>query len=130
MSTALRMASPRRWKRQVANEYPNVRRTVSADTTQAASTAAVMGRLPVASSAKNPMVNGPPMMPTASALMPTRAHTTGDTACAVVTAAIAVAKAFPISAPKNKEAKNNPPRKPEPIEMADARAFSTTSITR
>ncbi len=46
ISTALRIASPRRWNRQVANEYPKVRRTVSEDTTHAASTATVIGRLP------------------------------------------------------------------------------------
>ena len=54
-----------------------------ADTTEAASTATVIGRLPVLSSARNAMVNGPPTTATAMALMPTRAHTTGRQALAL-----------------------------------------------
>ena len=106
---------------------PKVRRTVSAEMTQAASTATVSGRLPVLSSARKPMVNGPPMIATARALMPTSAQTTADTAWAVLTAASVPANSLPTSAPRNSEAKNRPPRKPEPIETAEANDFSTTS---
>ena len=73
------------------------------------------------------MVSGPPMIATASPLMPTSAQTTGETACAVLTMASAPANALPTSAPRNSEAKNRPPRKPEPIEIAEAIDFSTTS---
>ena len=38
------------------------------------------------------MVSGPPMIATARPLMPTKAQTTGDTACAVLTMASAPAK--------------------------------------
>ena len=104
-----------------------MRRTVSAETTQAASTATVIGRLPVLSSARNPIVSGPPMIATARPLMPTRAQTTGDTACAVLTMAERAGEGLPTSAPRNSEAKNRPPRKPEPMEIAEAIDFSTTS---
>ena len=73
------------------------------------------------------MVSGPPMIATASPLIPTSAHTTGETACAVLTMASAPANALPTSAPRNSEAKNRPPRNPEPIEIAEAIDFSTTS---
>ena len=59
--------------------------------------------------------------------MPTSAQTTGDTACAVLTMASAPANVRPTSAPRNSEAKNRPPRKPDPIEIAEAIDFSTTS---
>ena len=73
------------------------------------------------------MVSGPPMIATASPLMPTSAQTTGETACAVLTTASAPANSLPTSAPRNSEAKNSPPRKPGPIEIAEAIDFSTTS---
>ena len=73
------------------------------------------------------MVSGPPTIATASALMPTSAQTTGGTACATVTIASTPANSLPTSAPRNSEAKNSPPRKPEPIEIAEADAFSTIS---
>ena len=75
------------------------------------------------------MVSGPPMIATASPLMPTRAQTSCGTAWAALTSANAPAKAFPSNAPRNSEAKNSPPRKPEPIEIAEAVAFRTTSRT-
>ncbi len=98
-----------------------------ADTTEAASTATVMGRLPVLSSARNAIVSGPPTTATAMALMPTRAHTTGGSACVAVTVARPAANSLPVSAPRNSEAKNNPPRKPEPIETAEATDFAKIS---
>ena len=52
--------------------------------------------------------------------MPTRAHTTGGSAWVTVTAASPAANSLPASAPRNSEAKNNPPRKPEPIDTAEA----------
>src|SRR6202043_1412525 len=103
----------RRWKRQVAKEYPNVRRTVMAEITEAATTATVSGRLPVLSSVRNAMVSGPPTTATASALMPTSAQTTGGTACTIVTAASTPANSLPSSAPRNREGKKKPPRNPE-----------------
>ena len=36
-------------------------------------------------------------------------------------------RAFPSSAPRNREAKNRPPRKPEPMLMAEAADFSRIS---
>ncbi len=104
-----------------------MRRTVSADTTQAASTAMVIGRLPVLSSARNAMVRGPPTTATATALMPTRAHTTAGSACVALTSASPAANSLPISAPRNSEAKNSPPRKPEPIDTAEATALARIS---
>ena len=126
-STALRIASPRRWKRQVANEYPNVRRTVSADTADATSTAIVSGRLPVLSRARNDIVSGPPTTATAKALMATSAQTDSGRPYIGVTRASTPANSFPVIAPRNNDAKNNPPRKPEPMETADATAFITSN---
>ena len=59
--------------------------------------------------------------------MPTSAQITGDTACTVLTAASTPAKHLPSTAPRNSDAKNRPPRNPDPIEMAEAADFSTTS---
>ena len=39
------------------------------------------------------------------------------------------AKSLPSSAPRNSEAKNRPPRKPEPIETAEAASFSSSRIS-
>src|SRR5262245_3446930 len=58
-SAALRMLSPRRWKRQVAKEYPNISRVTCADTMTAISTAVVNQRSPVVSRAMKVMVRGP-----------------------------------------------------------------------
>ena len=77
------------------------------------------------SSASNAIVNGPPTTAVASALMPTSAHTTAGTACTTVTSASAPANSLPSRAPRNRDAKNNPPRKPEPMLMAEATDFST-----
>ena len=44
-----------------------------------------------------------------------------------MTVAIATANSLPIRAPKKREAKNRPPRKPEPREMVEARTFSPIS---
>ena len=73
------------------------------------------------------MVSGPPMIATASPLIPTRAQTTGETACAVLTAASVPANSLPTKAPRNSDAKNRPPRKPEPMEIAEATDFSTSN---
>ena len=107
-----------------------MRRTVRAETTQAASTAAVIGKLPVVSSARNPIVSGPPTMATATPLMPTSAHTTAGSAWAAEMCANTPANSLPSTEPRNKEAKNRPPRNPEPIDTADAIAFRTNSMAR
>ena len=73
------------------------------------------------------MVNGPPMIATARPLMPTSAQTSCGIACVALTIASAPAKALPSNAPRNSEAKNRPPRKPDPMLMAEASAFSTMS---
>jgi hypothetical protein len=104
-----------------------VRRTVIAETTEAATTATVSGRLPVLSRARKVMVSGPPTTATASALMPTSAQTIGGTACTTVTSASTAANSLPSRAPRNSEAKNRPPRNPEPSDTADAVAFSRIS---
>ena len=73
------------------------------------------------------MVSGPPTTATASALMPTSAQITAGNACTTVTSANAPANSLPSSAPRNSEAKNSPPRKPEPMDTAEATAFSMIS---
>ncbi len=70
MSAALRMVSPRRWKRQVAKEYPNTSRVTCAEMITAISTAVVSQRSLVVSSAMKIMVSGPPITEAASAPMP------------------------------------------------------------
>ena len=52
--------------------------------------------------------------------MPTTAMVAGGTIWVVLTSASALPKNLPTSAPRNSEAKNNPPRNPEPIEIAEA----------
>ena len=104
-----------------------MRRTVSDDSTQTPSTAMVSGRLPVASNARNPMVMGPPMIAVAIELMPTTAIAVAGTTCAMPTRSSAVPRNLPIRVPRNREAKNRPPRKPEAIEVAVAQAFISTS---
>ncbi len=76
------------------------------------------------------MVSGPPMIATARPLMPTRAQIVGEIMCSGLTPPTIRANALPSTAPRNNEAKNKPPRKPEPIEIADASAFSSTSSSR
>ncbi len=87
----------------------------------------VSGRLPVASRARKPIVSGAPIMATASALMPTTALTTSGAACVGITRNSMPANSLPTSEPRNSEAKKRPPRKPEPIDTAEAIDFISTS---
>ena len=79
------------------------------------------------SSVSSAIVSGPPTTATASALMPTSAHTTAGRTCTTVMVASRAANSLPTSAPRNSEAKNSPPRKPDPMDTAEAVAFSTIS---
>ena len=76
-SWALRIASPRRWKRQVAKEKPKRRRAVSAATRTAAISGGTSAKSPVVSSARNSIVSGPPTTVTAMLLMPMMANACG-----------------------------------------------------
>ena len=72
------------------------------------------------------MVSGPPTIATAIALMPISAHTTGDRAW-VATRDSRSPNSVPVSTPRNREAKNSPPRKPEPMDTAEATDFARIS---
>ena len=114
----------------MAKLYPNVRRTVIALTTLAVSTATVIGSDPVLSNVSSAIVSGPPTTAVASALMPTMAQITGGSACTTSTVASSPANILPSNAPSSREAKNNPPRNPDPMLIADAADFSRISRPR
>ena len=90
----------------------------------AANTTPVSVRSPVDSSARKVMVSGPPMMPTAIDVMPTTAAMAGSMPDAGAISNISAAKILPSSAPSSSEAKNRPPRKPEPSEITEAAILS------
>lgn len=75
------------------------------------------------------MVSGPPRIAVAMALIPTMPSTTAGT-WSENSDIHAKATSLPSIAPRKSEAKNRPPRKPLPIEMAEATAFRTISATR
>ncbi len=72
------------------------------------------------------MVRGPPTMATAKAPMPTRADAVGSGEITPVMARI-WAKAWPARAPSSSEAKNRPPRNPDPSEIAEAAILMSSS---
>ena len=74
------------------------------------------------------MVKGPPTTPTARAPMPTSAASVWSSRTQPVRARI-WAKAMPVSAPASSEAKNSPPRKPDPSETAEASILMASSRT-
>ncbi len=68
------------------------------------------------------------MIAAATALMPTTAHDHARDGVRRTDQGLRTPpKNLPTSAPRNSEAKNRPPRKPEPMETAEAIDFSTTS---
>src|SRR4051794_5072179 len=93
----------------------------------AISTAVVSQRSPVDSSAMNVMVSGPPITETDSAPMPTTAYTCGSSVKAGERYDAPSASMRPASAPSSSEAKNNPPRNPDPSETIEASALSANS---
>ena len=121
------MLSPRRCKRQVENEKPNISRTKTPEIADATITAPEIARSLVVSRIRKVRVRGPPTTPVATAAIPTTAANPTSTCIPIRAAPIALI--FPINAPKNSDAKNRPPRKPAPKDMADAIDFKTRRPT-
>ena len=69
------------------------------------------------------MVSGPPTTATAKEAMPTMAQTSAGRAGPWTTRARPADQSLPTRVPSRREAKNRPPRKPVPSEMAEARDF-------
>ena len=103
-SLALRMVSPRRCRRQVEKEWPNMKRTKMLVTMQPASTTAVTSTLRVISSTRNDIVSGPPTIATPSVAMPVSMLTMGSTVKPRPVHTSTAAKNFPSRLPTNSEA--------------------------
>ena len=74
----------------------------------------------VASSTSSDSVIGPPTTATVIAAMPITAASLGSTGLAPGMSAISPAKIWPTSDPRNSDAKNSPPRKPNASDTAEA----------
>jgi hypothetical protein len=86
----------------------------------------VNGRLLVASSARNPIVSGPPIIAVASKLMPTTAIVASGATCAVLTGARAVPKNLP-KRTQEQGGEEQTVADPGEFEIAVAHDFITTS---
>ena len=127
-SLALRMVSPRRCRRQVENEWPNMKRTKMLVTMQPASTTAVTSTLRVISSTRKDIVSGPPTIATPSVAIPVSMLTVESSGMLKPDSAMTAAKNFPRRLPTNSEQKNKPPRKPDASETRQAISFSAITV--
>ena len=102
--------------------------TVEAEAAPAApTTASVSLRSPVISSASRVIVMGPPTIETASELIPTSANSVSCPARFGKPSVSTPMKRRPVSTPSSSDAKNRPPRKPEPIDTEEASALATST---
>ena len=73
------------------------------------------------------MVSGPPTIATAIPLIPIRPYVPSEKTATGHASSMAAANARPSMAPRNSDAKNSPPRNPEPSDMAEATALLPSS---
>ena len=103
---------------------PNKWRTTSAEVTTATVTPIVAEKSAVASSTRNIIVIGAPTTPAATAPIPARIKIVSSDGAQGSTRLTSSEHAAPNSVPRNSDELNMPPRKPLPIDTAEAAALA------